>query len=175
MVDTGEYRLTRDEAYQAFYLLAKVGSKTVRGITLTILALVGAALTAMYALNPLRLEYEIMAILCAVTFVAVVVTPSWKARRGAKLVAQTGGFYRLGFGQDFVETPDGERIGLALDRLAKAFETPELFVLRPSRVMTLCVPKRLLKHDQISLLNHILSEKRINFIKINEKESEYKT
>lgn len=166
MVQSGEYRLTYREAYEAFYLLAKVGSETVRRITLVILFLLGAALTVGYAFWPRRLDFQIMAFLCVVTFVAVVVAPTWKAKRGAKKVERTGGFYRLGLGEGFVVTPDGQRHPLAADKWAKAFETKDLFVLRPSRVQTFCLPKRILVHDQISHVRHILTGAVKNFVKL---------
>lgn len=169
MVQSQEYQLTYGEAYQAFYLLAKVGGKRLRLVILVILILLGAALTVGYALRPLRLDFQLMAVLCVITFLAVVVAPGWKAKRGAKAVERTGGFYRLGLGENFLVSPDGQWQPLVGDKWSKAFETKELFVLRPSRTQTFCLPKRILKHDQISQIRHILSGAVKNFIKLEDK------
>jgi hypothetical protein len=47
-------------------------------------------------------------------------------RKGRQAVALACGFYSLGLGEGFSETRDG-------DRLAKVFEAPDLFALRPDR------------------------------------------
>jgi hypothetical protein len=169
LIQTGDYQLTRPEAYEAFYLLAKVGSESIRRVVLVILIVLGAALTIMYGLRPRRLDFQMMAVLCAITFAMVVIAPNWKARRGANKVAQTGGYYRLGLGQNFIVTPDGERHPLAGDRWAKAFETKDLFVLRPTRTQTFCLPKRLFVFDQIIEIRQILKDGVKNFVQVKAK------
>ncbi|MDR3135751.1 MAG: hypothetical protein LBU69_06640 [Deltaproteobacteria bacterium] len=168
VIQTKEYQLTWEEAYQAFYLLAKVGSRRLRGTVLTALALLGAALTVMYGLRPMRLDYQLMAILCVVTFVAMAWAPSWKARKGARQVELKGGFYSLGIGEGFVATPDGDRHPLSGDRRAKAFETPGLFVIRPSRAFTFCLPKRVLAEGEAQKVSDILSRGVKNFASLGE-------
>jgi hypothetical protein len=164
LVKTVQYQLEYQEAYEAFLLLATKGSQTTRAAVLAGLFLVGAFLTFQYGLNPSHVEYLLLALLAVATFLGVAAAPSWRAKRGASQVARQLGSYCVGLGNGFVSTPDGERWPLAGDSLARAVETETLFIIRPDRINTFCLPKRILTTEQQDAVRNILTKNLKNFI-----------
>ena len=155
---TPEHELSFDEAYETFLLAGRRGTKASRGAALAILTLLGALMTAAYALDRTRLDAFPLALLCALVFIAAGAAPFRKARSGAKAVARRRGACLASLGIGFITTPNGERRPLKGDKRAGAFETSRLFAVRPGRLHAFCLPKRILSSDQIERIREILSK-----------------
>jgi hypothetical protein len=163
---TPEYSLKRPEAAEAFKLVAALGGRRVRLAALAALFATGVFLTVSYGLNPSHLELPLLGLLTVGVYLAVALAPSWRAWRGAAQVAKLNGRYRLGFSPDGrLLTPDGESSPLRGDKRARAFETDELFVIRPDRLRTFCLPKRVLTAEQCGEVRRLLSDNLARFEK----------
>lgn len=153
-----KYSLEYDEAFEAFFLLAARGRKRNRDITAVILFVLAAVLTVLYALYPYRLEYCFLAFLTLITFGGVVYYPRIKAHCGAKKVAGARGVYKVGLSRSGrIRSADGPPLELAGDKDARAFESDAIFVLRPDRRNTFCLPKRAMNNSEIERVRGIVA------------------
>ncbi len=158
------YSLSYGEAFEAFYRLAARGGVRARKIASFGLLLISAALIFMYALEPARLEYFFLPLLCLAMYFGLMYYPGLKARRGARHVAAAGGQYLVEIGAEGLIRAAGEEVKLAGDRDARAFESAELFIIRPDRAHTFCLPKRIMKEAEALELRGILRKHLKNFI-----------
>ena len=161
-----QYSLSYDEAFEAFLLLSARGRKRNRDFTAVALIVLAAGLTVLYAYNPYQLEYFLMAALVLATFGGVVYYPKIKARSGAKRVAGAQGLYKVELSTDgHIRAAAGPGLELAADKDARAFETDTLFVLRPDRQHTFCLPKRIMTGREIELTRSIVADHVKKFIR----------
>ena len=162
-----EYSLSYDEAFDAFLLLAARGRKRHRDITAVALIVLAAALTALYAFHPYQLEYFLLAALALATFGGVVYYPRMKAHSGARQVAKAQGVYKVELSTaGYLRTADGPRLELSGDKDARAFETGALFVLRPDRQHTFCLPKRIMADREADLIRSVVAGHVKKFIRM---------
>ncbi len=153
-----KYSLTYDEAFEAFYRLAARGHPLVRKTVAAALLGLSAVLIVLYALEPARLEYFFLPLLCLAMYFGLMYYPSLKAKRGARRVAALGGLYQVEIRDDGFIRAAGETLELAGDRDARAFESAGLFVIRPDRLHSFCLPKRIMKEAEILELRAILAK-----------------
>jgi hypothetical protein len=163
---TFKYSLSYDEAYDAFLILSARGRKRTRDAVAVILMILAAALTVLYAFHPYHIEYFLLALLVLATFGGVVYYPKIKAHVGAKRVEKARGVYDVEFlAEGYIKTPDGSCLEMSGDKDARVFETETLFVLRPDRQNTFCLPKRVMSDQDISLVRSIVAENVKNFFR----------
>lgn len=143
------YRLTYNEAYQSFYLLAnkwKGEQKIIVGIILTVVAVI--MLILRYR-DPTAFHYSYIALLATLLLFYLVYGPVSKARRGARKVKKQNGSFKIEISKDGkIILPDGEAIDLSSDKDARVIETDDIFAVRPDGRHTFCIPKRILKEDE---------------------------
>lgn len=150
------FKLTFEEASEAFLLIIDRRSRISRlamGMTLLLLALVNVIL---YALHPYGLQYAMMAFQFAVFSFLVFAYPSIKARFAAKSVVRQGGYFKLMLSTDgYFILPGGDKLRLNGDRHSRVLESNTLFAIRPDKSHTLCLPKRVVRASDISLVRQI--------------------
>ena len=167
-----KYGLSYEEAFDAFLLLAARGRKRNRDITAAALIVLAAVLTVLYALNPYKVEYFLLAGLALATFGGVAYYPTVKARSGARRVAGARGIYKVGLSSaGYIRAAGGADLELAGDKDARAFETETLFVLRPDRQNTFCLPKRIMTEREIGLTRSIVAGHVKKFIRTDSQTS----
>ena len=160
------YSLSYDEAFDAFLLLSARGSKRHRDITAVALIVLAALLTVLYAFYPYQLEYFFLAVLALATFGGVMYYPRIKAHAGAKRVAKARGVYKVDLSTaGRLRTADWTCLELSGDKDARAFETEALFVLRPDRQHTFCLPKRIMAEHEIDLIREVVAAHVKKFIR----------
>lgn len=153
------YSLTYEEAFEAFLLLAARGNERARRFIALLLIALAAVLTVFYAWQPYHIEYFFLALLSLASFGGVVYYPRIKAHKGAKSVEKAAGIYKVKLlPEGELLSSDGEKIPLTGDKDARAFETENLFVIRPDRMNTFCLPKRIMSSAEISKVHHLLKE-----------------
>jgi hypothetical protein len=150
------YSLTYDEAFSAFQRLAARGKPGLRRSAAIALLALSAGLIVLYALYPARLEYFFLPLLCLAMYWGLMYYPAFTARRGARQVAKIGGTYKVDIHPSGLIRAAGEDTQLAGDKDARAFETPALFIIRPDRRHTFCLPKRIMNEAQITELRKTL-------------------
>lgn len=158
------YKLSYDEAYETFYTLADKFGKKKRIILGIILTLLTIAMLYMQFRTPQAIQYTLLAVVSILLLYKTIYTPINKARRGAKLVASQHGTYKFELNRKgYIVMYNGKEISLKGDKDARAFETPNVFGLRPDRENTLCIPKRILNHSETEGIREILKENYKNF------------
>lgn len=121
-----------------------------------LLLIISAGLIVMYALEPTRLEYFFLPVLCLAMYFGLMYYPAFKARRGARQVAAVGGLYQVEIGTDGFIRAAGEEVKIKGDKDARAFESAALFVIRPDRFHSFCLPKRIMNENEALALREIL-------------------
>lgn len=152
------YELHFDEVYEALLLIIdrrRVNSRRCMGIFLFLLALVCVVL---YGRTPYGIQFALMALLFAVFSFLVLAYPQLKAQTGARAIIRRGGRYQIELLSDgWIALPNGDQVDLAGDKSGRTLETRELFALRPDRLHTLCIPKRILNDGQTQQIRQILT------------------
>lgn len=152
------YSLTYDEAYEAFYLLAFKRSKKFKMAIGAALTLIAAVLLIGFVKDPTAVHFFFLAILSILLLFYLIYMPALHARRGAKEVKKTKGTYQIRFTEGGkVTTPTGT-FSLAGDKNARALETKNLFVIRTDTAQTFCLPKRIMKEQEILEIRQLLAE-----------------
>ena len=153
-----DYQLTKDEAYQAFSILAFKWSRRWRLIAGIGLTGIAAVLLIFFALDPQKIHFFFMAAMAVLLLFYLIYAPELKARSGARSVEKAGGRFKVEI-RDIgtISMPHTEPIDLNGDKDARAVETDELFVIRPNSGNTFCIPKRIMKPDEIDGVRDILS------------------
>jgi hypothetical protein len=153
------YQLSYDEAYEAFYLLAFRRSKTFKVVAGSCLILLAAAMLILYALDPRKLHYFYIAIIAVILLFYLIYVPALKARHGAKAVAKTGGTYELTYTEEgSIILPGGIKVQISGDKSARFIETDRSLIIRTDSAHTFCIPKRVMKEEEIYGLKKLLND-----------------
>lgn len=150
------YKLSYEEAYEAFLLISMKWSKKVRTVIGVLLTLIAGGMLAAYAADSQKIHYFFMVILAILLLYYLIYVPVLKAKRGAQKVARQNGVYKVKITEEGKLKSEKEMIDLAGDKDARAIETETLYVLRPDNMHTFCIPKRIMKKDEIEAVREIL-------------------
>jgi hypothetical protein len=151
-----QYTLTYEEAYEAFLWMADKFGKKVRVILSMIVALACGVMLYLQYREPMAIQYTVLTIIGIVILFQLLYLPIIKAKKGAAVVKNKGGEYRYSItGDGYIHLFKGEDIPLVGDKDARAYETDTLFVLRPDRIHTFCIPKRVLSESDENDLREI--------------------
>ena len=152
------YKLSYDEAYEAFYLLSFRRSRTFKLAVGCGLVAVIVVLLILFVLDPRKIHYFMIVILALLLLFYLIYMPAIKARRGARQVAKTDGTYQLELTEDGQLRLQNETIPLAGDKNARAYETDRIFAIRTDTARTFCLPKRLMAEEQIGRVRQVLTQ-----------------
>ena len=152
-----QYRLTYQEAYDTFYLLASRQSKKTRiflGICLTAIAIV---LLVLFGMDGRKVHYFFLALIAILLLFYLIYHPALRARAGAANVAKTNGLYKITLNEaGQIRLPGNQTLRFGEDRYARAVETDTVFALRIDTQHTLCIPKRILKNHEIEQIREMI-------------------
>ena len=151
------YKLSYDEAYEAFTALAFKRSKTFQisaGIALTAAAVF---LLVSFALDNTKVMNLFLALIDVLLLFYLIYFPVLKARKGARSVAKADGIYKIEITDTgTIRLPNAEPIDLDGDKDARAVETDTIFVIRPDTGHTFCIPKRVMNEKEVYGVREIL-------------------
>lgn len=150
------YKLSYDEIYESFLLLNTKWSKKIRIIIGSVLVLITIAMLAGYYLDSKKIHFFILAIFSIMLLYYLIYAPVLKAKRGAKKVSKQKGIYRVKLTEDGKVYMGSEKIEMAGDKDARVIETERVYVLRPDNRHTFCLPKRMMKQDEINEVRELL-------------------
>lgn len=153
---TFHYRLSYQEAYDTFYLLATRltrKKKIIYGILLTAIAVLSLVF---YGLDTRKVHLCLLAIFAAVLLFYLLYYPVFSARKGAAKVVKLNGNYQFTVNQlgqitlpQSRDTQTGHCIvTLGEDKHSRVLETDTIYAIRADAQTTLCLPKRILKNGQ---------------------------
>lgn len=152
-----EYRLTRQEAYDTFYLLASRLSKRTKRLFFAGLTGVSVSLLILFGMDSRKIHYLFLALIAILLLFYVLYYPVLCAKKGAENVARTDGIYRVELNADgLIRLPPGQVLEYGSDQYARTVETDRIFAVRIDGQHTVCIPKRILKESEISRLREIL-------------------
>ena len=154
-----EYKLRYEEIYEAFFLLNAKWSKKVRFVLAAVLTAIGVGMLIAYGLDSMKIHYFIIAIFDILLLYYLIYVPVLKSKRGAKAVSKKGGIYKVELTDDGFIRSEAEKTELAGDKDARGMETDGLFVIRPDRAHTFCIPKRVMKDDEQEHVRELLRSK----------------
>lgn len=154
-----EYQLKYEESYETFYLLSMKGGKQARNILAVILTVIAVAMLLLYYQDSSRIHYFFIAILDIALLYYLIYVPALKAKKGAKKVSRQRGIYRIELTDDGKIRSGKECIPIRGDKDARVIETERIFAIRPDRLHTFCLPKRILREEEIDQVRKILKEK----------------
>ncbi len=144
-----EYKLTYQEAYDTFYLLASRRRRLTTILFIIALTAIAVVLLILFAIDPRKVHYLFIAIIAILLLFFIIYQPALSARRGARNVARTNGTYKISLNESGkIGLPDKTTLRFGEDRNARAAETDTIFALRVDRDHTICIPKRILKGKQ---------------------------
>ena len=163
---TFHYRLSYQEAYDTFYLLATrlTGKKKfIYGILLTAVAILSLVF---YGLDTRKVHLCLLAIFAAALLFYLLYHPALAARKGAAKVTRLAGNYQFTInqlGQITLPQPKGDKnapciVTLGEDKHSRVLETDSIYAIRADAQTTLCLPKRILKKDQKANLDQMFHE-----------------
>lgn len=152
------YKLSYDEAYEAFSVLAFKRSRKfqlIAGIALTAAAVI---MLVTFALDSRKVMNLFLALLAVLLLFYLIYFPVLKARKGARSVAKANGVYKVEVVDvGTISLPNMKPIDLAGDKDARAVETDNIIAIRPDSSHTFCIPKRVMKEKEIYGVREILS------------------
>ena len=157
--ETYEYRfrLTYEEAYEAFLNLLERGNKKLRTMATLAVGVIAAGLLIGFAMDKTRVHFIYTALMAVIVLALLIYVPALNARKGAARVAKAGGSYQVRISRTGqVILPRKEPIPLAGDKNSRAVETKNLFAIRTDNSTTLCIPKRTMKDQEIEDVRKIL-------------------
>lgn len=160
-----EYRLKYEECYEAFYLLGIKWEERKRNILAALLIVIGVVMLFGFYRDSRKIHYFFIAILDILLLYYLIYVPALKAKKGAKKVSRQGGTYKIELTADGKVRMGNECVNLKGDPDARAIETNTIFVIRPDRVHTFCLPKRIMTEKEIEEVRKIL--KSVKFFKQN--------
>lgn len=146
------YRLTYDEAYESFFLLANKRSKKWKMLSGIFLAVVAIVMLILRYFDQNGIHYSFIALVAILMLFDLIYAPMIKAKLGARKVAKQNGLYKIAVtatGQ--LRLPNGDVMDLANDKDARVIETSKIFALRPDGRHTFCIPKRILRSDEAGI------------------------
>lgn len=151
------YRLSYEEAYETFLLLAKKWSEKVRlgiGIVLTLISIVMMVLNFM---DNRKIHYFFILIIAILLLFYLIYGPILKAKPGALKVRKQGGTYKIQVtSSGKIILSGSESIDLSGDKDARGIETETVFAIRTDNINTFCIPKRVMKTEEIEGIREIL-------------------
>lgn len=150
------YKLSYDEIYESFLLLSAKWSKKVRVIIGAILVGITVAMLIGYYLDSQRIHFFILAIFAILLLYYLIYVPVLKAKKGAQKVSKQKGTYRVKLTSDGKVVAGSETINMAGDKDARVIETERLYILRPDNAHTFCLPKRIMKKEEIEEVRALL-------------------
>lgn len=152
-----QYRLTWQEAYDTFYLLASRQSKRTKLVLGICLTAISVILLILFAMDSRKVHYLLLALIAILLLFYLIYHPVLRARKGAANVAKINGLYKVtlnGTGQ--IRLPGNETLQFGEDKYARAVETDTIFALRIDAQHTLCIPKRILTEHEINQLRQMI-------------------
>lgn len=156
---TFRYKLSYQEAYNAFLALALRWSKKVKYGMMGFAVLLTLIMMVMFIMHPDRFYYFLIVILAVALTAYIFYSPALKARRGAKAVAKIDGTYEVSLSTDGkVSLAGGEARDLKADRNTRALELSDSFAVRLDGATILCIPKRIMNDTQQEAVRQILKE-----------------
>lgn len=145
-----EYRLKYDECYETFYLLSMRWSRRTRKILAAILTAIAVIMLVLYAKDNQGIHYFFIALLAILMLAYLLYVPALKARKGARSVSRQNGVYRVELAGDGKIRSGREVVELKGDKDARVIETDTIFAIRPDRIHTFCLPKRIMSEEEIA-------------------------
>ncbi len=144
-----EYKMSYQEAYDAFLLLASRRRKSATILFVIALTAIAVVLLILFALDPRKVHYLFLAVIAILLLFYIIYQPALSARRGAKNVAKTNGIYKISLDESGrIGLPDKSILLFGEDKHARAAETDTIFALRVDKDHTICIPKRILGKNQ---------------------------
>ena len=150
------YKLSYDEIYESFLLLNTKRSKKVRFIIGLALVLIAVAMLIGYYLDNQKMHFFILAIFSILLLYYLIYVPVLKSKRGANKVSKQNGTYRVKLTEDGKLHMGSEAIEMVGDKDARVIETERIYVLRPDNRHTFCLPKRIMKKEEIDEVRDLL-------------------
>lgn len=151
------YRLTYEEAYEAFLNLLQRGNKKLRTLATIAVGVIATGLLIGFAMDHTRVHFIYTALMSVIVLALLIYLPELNAKKGAKKVGKAGGSYQVRISRGGqVILPRREPVPLAGDKNSRAVETENLFVIRTDVSNTLCIPKRTMKDPEIEDIRKIL-------------------
>ena len=150
------YKLTYDEIYESFLLLNQRWGKKGRIFVGVALVIITIAMLLGYYLDSQKMHYFLLAIFSILLLYYLIYVPVIKAKRGAQKVSKINGRYRVKIRANGKIQAETEVIDIAGDKDARVIETDRLYVLRPDNRHTFCLPKRIMKQDEIEEIRELL-------------------
>lgn len=154
-----EYKLTYEESYETFYLLSMKWGKAKRNILAAVLTAIAVVMLILYYQDSRGIHYFFLAILAIMLLAYLLYVPALKARKGAIRVSRQNGKYRIELTRDGRIRAGKEVVELKGDKDARVIETDTIFIIRPDRVHTFCLPKRILSEEEVTEVREILDIK----------------
>lgn len=152
-----EYRLTYEECYETFYLLSRKWGRT-KGIVLTsVLTAIAVVMLILYYRDRRGVHYFFLSVLTILVLTYLIYMPVLKAKKGAKNVSRQNGLYRIELTGDGRIKSGKEVVDLKGDEDARVIETDMIFAIRPDRIHTFCIPKRILSKEEIMKVRESLN------------------
>ncbi len=155
-----EYRLKYDECQETFYLLGMKWGERKRKILTVLLTVIGVVMLLGYYRDSQKIHYFFIAILDILLLYYLIYVPALKAKKGAKKVSRQGGTYKIELTREGKIRTGNEWVDLNGDADARVIETDTIFVVRPDRVYTFCLPKRIMTEEEIEEVREILKSVR---------------
>lgn len=141
-----KYKLTYQEAYETFYVLASRLSRKTRIAIGVVLTVITAVLLVLFAMDGTRAHYLFLAICSVALLFYILYQPVISARRGARQVERTSGTYHVILHEDgTIDLPGEKNLKIKGDKYARIIETDSVFAMRVDTQHTICIPKRVMK------------------------------
>ena len=153
---TFQYKLSYQEAYDTFYLLASRLNKHKRIIYTIILTSISVLSLIFYGLDTRKVYFCLLAVFSVALLFYLLYHPSLAARKGAAKVARLNGTYRIRNNQQGeIVLPSSSKekssdnvIILGEDKYSRVLETDSIYAIRVDSQTTLCLPKRVTNKEQ---------------------------
>ena len=150
------YKLNYEEIYESFWQLNQRWGKKGRIFIGVALAVITVAMLIGYYLDSQKIHYFVLAIFSILLLYYLIYVPVLKAKRGAQKVSKLNGTYRVKLLKEGMIQMGTEKIGMKGDKDARVIETERLYILRPDKTHTFCLPKRIINKEEISGIRDLL-------------------
>ena len=149
------YKLSYDEIYESFFHLNRKWNKKVYQFVGAALTVIAVAMLIGYYLDSQKLHFFLLAIFSILMLYYLIYVPVLKAKRGAQKVSKINGNYRVKITRDGKIHMGKDTIDIKGDKDARVIETDRVYVLRPDNKNTFCLPKRIMKQEDIDELRDL--------------------
>lgn len=153
------YKIKYEEGYETFYSLSMKFGKRMRNLLILVMTVIAAVMLFLYYRDSRKIHYFFIAVLDILLLYGLIYMPALKARKGAKKVSRQNGTYKIELTGDGMIRAGGQCIPLKGDKDARMIETETIFAIRPDRVHTFCLPKRILTDQQTEKVRKLLQDK----------------